>query len=107
MFALTNSGLGLAEAHVDLVWKVLVEGALTPEAAGELCEPYAPESKLVGSKGHSPPAPMEEKWNKNGWEVVSFFNGDLLDVLAVAVLLGLSMTVFFSVFVRMRACVQI
>lgn len=36
MFALTNSGLCLAEAHVDLVWRVLVEGALTPETAGEL-----------------------------------------------------------------------
>lgn len=65
MFALTNSGLGLAEAHVDLVWRVLVEGALTPEAAGELCEPYAPEPKMVGSKGHSLPAPMEEMmWKK-------------------------------------------
>lgn len=37
VFALTNSsGLSLAEAHVDLVWRVLVEGALTPEAAGKL-----------------------------------------------------------------------
>lgn len=35
MFALTNSGLCLAETHVDLVWRVLVEGALTPMAAGE------------------------------------------------------------------------
>lgn len=35
MFALTNSSLGLAEAHVDLLWRVLVEEALTPEAAGE------------------------------------------------------------------------
>ena len=35
MFALTNSSVGLAEADVDLVWRVLVEGALTPEAAGE------------------------------------------------------------------------
>ena len=35
MFALTNSNLGLSEAHVDLVWRVLVEEALTPEAAGE------------------------------------------------------------------------
>ena len=35
MFALTNSGLNLAEAHVDLVWRVLVDEALTPEAAGK------------------------------------------------------------------------
>ena len=35
MFSLTNSGLTLAEAHVDLVWRVLVDEALTPEAAGK------------------------------------------------------------------------
>lgn len=35
MFALTNSSLGLAETHVDLLWRVLVEEALTQEAAGE------------------------------------------------------------------------
>lgn len=35
MFALTNSSLCLTEAHVDQIWRVLVEGALTPQAAGE------------------------------------------------------------------------
>lgn len=35
MFALTNSSLYLAEAHVDLIWRILVEEALSPEAAGE------------------------------------------------------------------------
>lgn len=35
MFALTNSSLTLAEAHVDRMWRVLVDEALTPEAAGK------------------------------------------------------------------------
>lgn len=33
MFVVTNSSLCLSEAHVDLIWRILVEEALTPEAA--------------------------------------------------------------------------
>lgn len=51
IFALTNSGLCLAEAHVDLVWKVLVEAALTPEAAGELSLVVLAFRAQAGSKG--------------------------------------------------------
>lgn len=50
MFALTNSSLSLSESHVDLLWRVLVEDALSPEAAGECVVPCSPSNELFEAR---------------------------------------------------------